>query len=143
MAWADLDEDAGTLVSTSMARIVDAGVDPSYQRLGIGSEMHRIASRELGTPLAHSGQLSPAGHAFAKATGGHIPDSAQDAPTDEAHDTYYPSSVASAALEDTRGRRRPVAGAPKVALSGQQFALRQWTEATDQTRQNTQTEPLF
>lgn len=100
-AWADVDEEAGTMISTAQARIVDAGVAEPFQRMGIGSEMHRIASREMGPgiTLGHSGSLSPEGHAFAKATGGDIPRSAQKGPTIEERGPYYPSFVASSADE--------------------------------------------
>jgi hypothetical protein len=116
-AWADIDETAGTMVSTALPRITAASVERPYQRMGIGSELHRIASREIGPGfvLAHSGALSRAGYAFAKATGGHIPKSAR--PTDREHGDFYASLVAADAREIAEegaqsGRTRFVEGSP-------------------------------
>ena len=125
-AWVDVDEEAGTMISTSQARIVDAGVDMSYQRQGIGSEMHRIAQREMGPgiTLGHSGSLSPAGYAFARSTGGDIPKSAQKGPTIEARGDTYPSVVARHANEDATHPRR-VDGSPAVVTTGTKTTRRQ------------------
>jgi hypothetical protein len=117
-AWEDIDEHAGTMVSTAQARIVQAGVAEDYQHMGIGSELHRIASRELGPgiTLAHSGSLTPAGHAFAKSTGGHIPRDAVKGPTLTDRGRGYPSLVASDAWSIAKaGRTRPVEPSPAPA----------------------------
>ncbi|NBZ96814.1 MAG: hypothetical protein EBR40_10385 [Proteobacteria bacterium] len=118
MAWVDVDEEAGTMISTAQARITEAAVAKPLQRTGVGSEMYRVAERELGAPIGHSGTLSPAGYAFAKSVGGHIPPSV-NGPTTPEREPLWSSMVVSAALKDHRNRR-PVPGAPKPSL-GPQF----------------------
>ena len=124
-AWVDVDEEAGTMISTALPRISNAAVLPQYRRMGVGSELHRIASREMGPNfvLAHSGSLSPAGHAFAKATGGDIPRSARSAPTAAERGERYTSVVMSDAQEIAEegafsGKTRSVEGSPASPLKG-------------------------
>ena len=121
MAWVDVDEDAGTMISTSQARIVDAAVSSNLQGQGIGSEMYRVAQRELNAPLGHSASLSASGYRFAKSVGGDIPKSAQGGPTFAG---YNPGPVIREVLKDHPYGRRMVPGAPKPpaqAMNSPQF----------------------
>lgn len=121
MAFVDIDDGfyasdselpyQGSMISTAQARIANAGVSESMQGQGIGSEMYRIAQRELNSPLGHSGSLTSAGHRFAKSVGGHIPDMAKDAPT--MRHGIDPGVLISLELKDHRGKQRPVPGSPR------------------------------
>lgn len=101
--YPDLDLDAGTMFSSEPTKIGDVSVHPDHQRQGIASDMYKIASQEYG-PIEHSSAISPAGLAFAKSVGGHIPESAREGATNEERGENYHKLVMNEATK-RKGRK--------------------------------------
>lgn len=59
-------------------RVQGVHVDAAHRRQGIAAEMYRRASEIAGKPLGHSEERTPAGDAFARSVGGHLPSPGDD-----------------------------------------------------------------